>query len=226
MCLLSLQRGVFFYSNNPSQPDDTHIAAGMTDGTLSVRRRQPKASENIASSSDPFSVEALRSGTFESFLGGALSTVGQGRQRNTGKVKARPVGDVNEIKIERRRKKKLREYDRLLKNFKYSAALDCVLRRVSYDLLVWSAFFSVLKLTDVRSPYLVTIGFTARPSGNGILANTRTDSQRRTPSGVGREGRRLTRACLTVACQVRHRSEVRRVDLQHRRHSHRYGYIS
>ena len=104
----------------------------MTDGTLSVRRRQPKASET--SSSDPFSVDALRSGTFEAFLGGALSTIGQGRQRNVGKVKARPIGDVNEIKIERRRKKKLREYDRLLKNFKYSAALDCVLRRVSFDL--------------------------------------------------------------------------------------------
>ena len=101
----------------PIQPDDTHIAAGMADGTLSVRRRQPKPSESTPS--DPFSADALRSGTFESFLGGALSHIGQGHQRDVGKVKARPIGDANELKVERTRKKKLRAYDRLLKNLKY-----------------------------------------------------------------------------------------------------------
>lgn len=205
------------------QPDDTHIAAGMTDGTLSVRRRQPKASENAASSSDPFSVESLRSGTFESFLDGALSTIGQGRQRNTGKVKARPIGDINEIKVERRRKKKLREYDRLLKNFKYSAALDCVLRRVSSDHGCRStglACIVLMKMTySFHSNMLI---LTARSSDNGILANTRVDTQRRTPPSIGRQRRRLTRTGFEVAGQVRHRSEVRRVDMQHRRHRHRY----
>lgn len=46
------------------------------------------------------------------------------------KTKSRPVGDVNEFKVESKRKKRLREYDRLLKGFKYSAALDSVLRKV------------------------------------------------------------------------------------------------
>ncbi|KAH8118572.1 WD40 repeat-like protein [Phellopilus nigrolimitatus] len=107
-------------------PDDTHIAAGMSDGTLSVRRRQPKASE---SSSEPFSLASLRSGTFESFLDSTLPSIGQGRFREKGKAKAKPVGDFDEFKVEARRKRKLREYDRLLKNFKYSAALDSVLRK-------------------------------------------------------------------------------------------------
>ncbi|KDQ64546.1 hypothetical protein JAAARDRAFT_117566 [Jaapia argillacea MUCL 33604] len=107
-------------------PDETHIAAGMSDGTLSVRRRQPKASEATASDS-PFSAAALRAGTFESFLGGAIPTIGQGRVKS--KVKSKPIGDVDELRIESKRKKRLKEYDRLLKSFKYSAALDSVLRK-------------------------------------------------------------------------------------------------
>ncbi|PIL37144.1 transporter [Ganoderma sinense ZZ0214-1] len=104
-------------------PDETHIAAGMSDGTLSVRRRRPKTSE--PASQDLFSIASLRSGAFESFLGGSLPTIGEGRVKE--KKKSKPVGDVDELKVESKRKKRLREYDRLLKNFKYSAALDSVL---------------------------------------------------------------------------------------------------
>ncbi|KZT19260.1 WD40 repeat-like protein [Neolentinus lepideus HHB14362 ss-1] len=103
-------------------PDETHIAAGMSDGTLSVRRRQPKASESV---SDPLVV--LQSGTFESFLGGSLPAIGEGRVKS--KTKSKPAGDVDEMRVESRRKKRLREYDRLLKGFKYSAALDSALRK-------------------------------------------------------------------------------------------------
>ncbi|KAF9055301.1 Trp-Asp repeat-containing protein [Hymenopellis radicata] len=100
-------------------PDESHIAAGMTDGTLSVRRRQQKASET---SSDPFSQVNMHSGAFQSFLG-----VGQGTVKS--KVKSKPIGDANELRVESKRSKRLREYDRLLKSFKYSAALDSVLRQ-------------------------------------------------------------------------------------------------
>ncbi|EMD40738.1 hypothetical protein CERSUDRAFT_130935 [Gelatoporia subvermispora B] len=117
-------------------PDETHIAAGMSDGTLSVRRRQPKASEPGAS--DVFSAMALRSGAFESFLGGVLPTIGQGRVREK---KTKPQGDVDELKVESKRKKRLREYDRMLKGFKYSAALDSVLRKQVPP----STTFSVIK---------------------------------------------------------------------------------
>ncbi|KAH9951591.1 WD40 repeat-like protein [Amylocystis lapponica] len=105
--------------------DETHIAAGMSDGTLSVRRRQPKASEPAVN--DQFVSGALRTSNYESFLSGMLPTVGQGRVRD--KTKSKPLGDVDEFRVESRRKKRLREYDRMLKGFKYSAALDSVLRK-------------------------------------------------------------------------------------------------
>ena len=130
----------------------------MSDGTLSVRRRQPKASE--AQSSDAFSLASLRAGTFENFLTGTLSSIGQGNFRDKGKAKARPVGDVHEFKVESRRKKKLKEYDRLLKSFKYSAALDAVLRKVRSS------------LSRQLSPTLFR--FLANPPYNFIFPDTRT----------------------------------------------------
>jgi len=96
----------------------------MSDGTLSVRRRQPKASEGA---DQPFTA-ALKSGAFETFLGGTLPAIGQGRTKS--KTKPKPTGDVDELRIESRRAKRLKEYDRLLKGFKYSAALDSVLKKV------------------------------------------------------------------------------------------------
>lgn len=104
----------------------------MTDGTLSVRRRQAKASE--ASANDLFSSAALRAGAYESFLGN-LPTIGQGRVKS--KQKSRPVGDVDEFRVESKRKKRLKEYDRLLKSFKYSDALDSVLRKVRNTLATY-----------------------------------------------------------------------------------------
>ncbi|KAF7292448.1 WD40 repeat-like protein [Mycena chlorophos] len=106
-------------------PDETHIAAGMSDGTLSVRRRQPKPSE--AAGDPAFSAAALKSGTYESFLGASFSGLGQGKVKQ--KTKAKAVGDINEFRVESRRAKRLKDYDRFLKNFKYSAALDAVLRK-------------------------------------------------------------------------------------------------
>ncbi|KAL4075821.1 WD40 repeat-like protein [Scleroderma citrinum] len=103
-------------------PDETHIAAGMSDGTLSVRRRQPKTSEPGAEYTT-----VLKTGTYETFLGGMLPSVGQGRVKST--EKSRPVGDTNELRIESKRARRLKEYDRFLKAFKYSAALDAVLRK-------------------------------------------------------------------------------------------------
>lgn len=81
-----------------------------------------KASET--SDNAPFSASNVRSGAFESFLG---SGIGQGQTQN--KSKSRPIGDANEFRIESKRTKRLKDYDRFLKGFKYSAALDSVLRK-------------------------------------------------------------------------------------------------
>lgn len=100
----------------------------MSDGTLSVRRRQAKSSEaqaGLLGSGDLFSEQ--------------LVGVGQGRVKNRGEV--RPLGDPNEMMLERGRRKRLKDYDRLLKAFKYSAALDAVLRKVG-----------ICSTTSIRSP--------------------------------------------------------------------------
>lgn len=95
----------------------------MSDGTFSVRQRQQKASQ-----SGPDLADALTTGTYETFLGGTLPSVGQGRVKT--KTESTVHGDVDELRVETRRAPRLREYDRLLKSFKYSAALDAVLRKV------------------------------------------------------------------------------------------------
>ncbi|KAK2466248.1 hypothetical protein APHAL10511_001890 [Amanita phalloides] len=96
-------------------PDETHIAAGMADGTLSVRFRQPKASE-LATIGSSITLSGL-----------SLNTVGRAAIRE--RLRPRPTGDVDEMKVESRRSKRLKDYDKLLKGFKYSAALDAVLRK-------------------------------------------------------------------------------------------------
>lgn len=106
---------------NLRQPDETHIVAGMSDGTLSVRRRQSKPSEAQV-------IDSLRSGAFESFLGTTIPPIGQGAVRK--KIHSQSLGDVDEFRVESRRTKRLKEYDKFLKSFKYSAALDSVLRKV------------------------------------------------------------------------------------------------
>ncbi|KAL1659887.1 WD40-repeat-containing domain protein [Schizophyllum commune] len=102
-------------------PDGTHLAAGMADGTLSVRRRQlPKKEQEDEDAG------LLAGASYEAFLGGS-ATIGQGKVKAKGKAKA--TGDVGEFRVESRRRKRLRDYDRLLKAFKYSAALDAVLKK-------------------------------------------------------------------------------------------------
>ncbi|KAJ3565735.1 hypothetical protein NP233_g7449 [Leucocoprinus birnbaumii] len=98
-------------------PDETHIVGGMSDGTLSIRRRQQKSSES----------QAALLGFGDALFSEQLAGVGQGHVKNKSKVK--PLGDANELMVERRRRKRLRDYDRLLKSFKYSAALDAVLKK-------------------------------------------------------------------------------------------------
>ena len=95
----------------------------MSDGTLSVRRRQPKPSELSAEQTASF-----RPGTFESFLGGVLPDIGKGSVKS--KVRTSTRDPTDEFRVESRRVKRLKEYDRLLKNFKHAAALDSVLRQV------------------------------------------------------------------------------------------------
>ncbi|CAE6465408.1 unnamed protein product [Rhizoctonia solani] len=107
-------------------PDDTHIAAGMVDGSLSVRRRQPKPSEAAASAP-----RTSESGVYDFFMGGGSFALGGSNSRPKARKgkQTSTIGILDEFRVEKRRQKRLREYDRLLKNFKYAAALDAILRK-------------------------------------------------------------------------------------------------
>lgn len=107
-------------------PDDTHIAAGMTDGTLSVRRRDAKASEAKAEEDK----QAVIAGGAYDYFADMEAVFGRGHV----KAKRRDVpviGPADEVRVETRRRERLREFDRYLKAFKYSAALDAGLKKVS-----------------------------------------------------------------------------------------------
>lgn len=106
-------------------PEDTHIAAGMTDGTLSVRRRDAKASE-AAAADDKQAV--IAAGAYDYF---ADMEAVFGRGHIKAKRRDVPViGPADEVRVETRRRERLREFDRYLKAFKYSAALDAGLKKV------------------------------------------------------------------------------------------------
>jgi U3 small nucleolar RNA-associated protein 15 len=99
----------------------------MTDGTLAVRRRDPKASEATQTESIQTS---LKSGAYEYFAE-MESIFGKGHIKKKGKDLPEVVGAVDEVKIESRRKDKLKTFDKYLKVFKYGAALDSGIQKVS-----------------------------------------------------------------------------------------------
>lgn len=98
----------------------------MTDGTLSVRRREPKASE---ASEQETKTSALAGGAYEYFAD-MEAVFGTGHIKAKGKGLPPVIGAADEIRVETRRRDKLKEYDRMLKAFKYSAALDAGLNKV------------------------------------------------------------------------------------------------
>ena len=109
----------------------------MADGTFSIRRRQPKASEETAAAA-----KAPKKDAFQALLDG--DTLGPSRFPPKGK--SRPVGDPNEFRVESKRRKRLKDYDKFLKEFKYSAALDAVLQKAGDH-----CFFVVVRCADDRS---------------------------------------------------------------------------
>ena len=111
------------------QPDDTHIIGGMSDGTLSIRRRDPKASEVKPPDQVHTSVSAI------------LSNIDIGHGVLQQKTITKGSVDKGELRLETQTSKKLKEYDKYLKNFKYSAALDSVLKKV------FLVFFVMVLLT-------------------------------------------------------------------------------
>lgn len=95
-------------------PGDTHLVVGMATGLLSIKHRQATKESGAVgaggSAGGPRPRPAPRSGTYRFYIRG---------QNNKG-------SDVD-FKVEVAKKKALKSYDKLLKKFKYSEALDAVL---------------------------------------------------------------------------------------------------
>jgi U3 small nucleolar RNA-associated protein 15 len=90
----------------------------MSDGTLSVRRRDTKASEDLRETESRFDVPTI------------LSDINTGHGPVSQKTPSKVSLDAGEQRLQVQTSKKLKEHDKLLKNFKYSAALDSVLKKV------------------------------------------------------------------------------------------------
>lgn len=85
----------------------------MSDGTLSVRRRELR-NEDITS-------QPLLDASF--VVSDANFDLYNARVKGNNQ-------DFGEIRLHMQSSRKLKEYDKFLKNFKYSAALDVVLKKV------------------------------------------------------------------------------------------------
>ncbi|BGP45421.1 U3 small nucleolar RNA-associated protein 15 [Rhodotorula kratochvilovae] len=100
-------------------PNNSHLVAGLSDGSLSIRTRAGvgrKAGVPIEKVTPSY--DAILAGM------GHGGVVYSGKQAGEG-LKATFEG---EIKVTKERRRKLTEWDRMLKNFRYGDALDSVLR--------------------------------------------------------------------------------------------------
>jgi U3 small nucleolar RNA-associated protein 15 len=185
-------------------PDDTHIAAGMTDGTLAVRRRDPKQSETSAIEAKQ---SALSSGSYEYFA--EMETIfGTGHIKKKGKDLPGVVGPADEIKIESRRKDKLKIFDKHLKSFKYSAALDTGIQKVCPS-------FHGSSRSELISDC---------PTFYQFRSDSRTDSSRWSTSSTLRKGRCSIRANPHFPSKTHYRPKIRRNGITGSRCGHWYVF--
>lgn len=98
-------------------PDESHIATGMADGTLCIRKRELKASEL---QSRERRRDAFQTGAYEHFL--------QAPTPPGAPARASQATGSDELAAESTRRQRLKRYDQLLKAFRYRDALDASLQ--------------------------------------------------------------------------------------------------
>ncbi|KAG8882919.1 hypothetical protein FRB97_007515 [Tulasnella sp. 331] len=125
-------------------PDDTHIAAGMSDGTLSVRRRDHTEAELSALDARK---EAAKQGVWETLVD--FEAIGEGTVKPKG-ANYEVLGDQNELRVEGRRRKRLRQYDKYLKSFRYRDALDEVLQPDIPPVTAFSLIYELIGRDGLR----------------------------------------------------------------------------
>ncbi|PWN53104.1 WD40 repeat-like protein [Violaceomyces palustris] len=123
-------------------PDESHIAAGMADGTLCIRKRDIKSQERERRERER---SAMSAGAYEYFLGGGGGAA-DSNEAGSRKASHQPHASwakqsQDDFRVESVRKVKLKAYDKMLKSFRYRDALDAALIKgtppsVTFALLV------------------------------------------------------------------------------------------
>ncbi len=131
-------------------PDESHLAVGMSDGTLCVRKRQLKQSE-ISRKRERKA--ALQGGSFDAYLQGSAAAA---QQRASSTAGAGPGQDAarrmrDDVRIASVRKTKLKDYDRFLKSFRYRDALDAALRKTVPPNVTFALLLELIHRSPVTS---------------------------------------------------------------------------
>lgn len=100
-------------------PEERELAVGMADGTLCVRKRDVRKAEEEARALER---SAIAGGGIEALIPSEPS------QRTEAEEKSAALARGDDIRAETVRTRRLKPYDKLLKAFRYSEALDAVLR--------------------------------------------------------------------------------------------------
>lgn len=182
-------------------PDDTHIAAGMTDGTLSVRRRDPKASEVAAEETER---AALSTGAYEYFAD-FEQVFGRGHVKTKGAKVEVPVAPIEESRVETLRRKKLKDYDKYLKKFRYGQALDAVTaKKVRAGSSLGYESTKLILVLSLSAPHADC------PPRHGIRTDPRTHLPRRPADSTRRTRRRDLAASAGFLVSARLRPKIRK----------------
>lgn len=104
-------------------PDESQLATGMSDGTLCVRTREVKASEEQRREDTR---KNFQNGSYEYFMNAQANLYNQTDGTSSSKAIAQDFKD--DLRVESIRKRKLQNYDKLLKSFRYRDALDSSLQ--------------------------------------------------------------------------------------------------
>ncbi|KAJ3020066.1 snoRNA-binding rRNA-processing protein [Thoreauomyces humboldtii] len=110
-------------------PDDTHLVVGMNNGLLSIRQRMVKTADLVVTPK-----QDLRRGTHKYWTRGGDY-----------------VPENHDIRVEARKRKQLKPYDKFMRTFRYADALDAVMTTFQRPLIVISLMEELRNREGLRS---------------------------------------------------------------------------
>lgn len=112
-------------------PNDQFIAVGMSDGTLSIRKRDITLDEKVSKANKS---QQLTSGTWAYFLRGRNTQAGQ-----------------EDFVIQKERRQRLKKYEHELRRFRYQAALASLLKDTTDPVIIVSMFEELIFRGGLRT---------------------------------------------------------------------------